>query len=272
MKKDQKIDLLVLILIPLLTASGLLLCRANFLVSTVFLFGIPSFYLFLKNKKVFKKVFLFSLICSIPVVLLFDYLIVKDNGWYIINTIFSFRLFNLVVIEQFLWGFCWFFYVVSFYEYFLNNQKHRSLLSFLPFFKKTDVLITKRMEYLAMFAFAGLLFFIFLVFFRPNFLTLNYAYLALSIVLVVIPLVIFLFKFPNFLTRFLWVAVYFSFLSIIIEYVGLKLNHWAFPGTHFLGMINFFGFRVPYEETIMYFVLFAPSALAYYEFFDDDRK
>jgi hypothetical protein len=58
----------------------------------------------------------------------------------------------------------------------------------------------------------------------------------------------------------------------MVEYIGLKLGHWNFPGEHFIGFANFFGFVIPYEEILFYFILFAPGVLVYYEFFDDDCK
>jgi hypothetical protein len=128
------------------------------------------------------------------------------------------------------------------------------------------------MEHFALFMFALLSFFIFFAYFSPTFLKIDYSYLALGTIFGIIPLSIFLFKFPNFSVRFSKATLYFLFLAFVIEYVGLKLNHWTFPGTHFIGMASFFGFLIPYEEIMIYFVLSTPAVLSYYEFFDDDRR
>jgi len=269
MKKNKKIDLIILIFIPILTALISLCCQINFLVSTILFFGAPSLYLILRHKSALKKTFLFSLLFSIPSTFLFDYFIVKDGGWYITNTIFPARIFNVVAIEQFIWGFLWFFYVIMFYEYFLDKQEQKSIFSF---FSKTNTIITKRMKYFSIFLFTILLFLILFIYCNHTLLTINYSYLVLGTIFLIIPLSIFLFLFPNFLVKFSLITIYFFFLAIIIEYVGLKLNHWTFPGTHVLGMTSFFGFLIPYEEVVLYFVLLTPALLSYYEFFDDDRQ
>jgi len=269
MKKNKKIDLLVLIFIPIFAASASLFYGVNFFVSTLLLFGVPSLYLAFRHKTALKKTFLFALLCSIPLTFMVEYLIVQDKCWYIVNSIFSFRIFDIIVIEQFVWGFLWIFYIVIFYEYFLDKQERRSIFSF---FLKTNVAITKRMEYFALSLFTILLFFIFFAIFSPTFLKINYSYLALATILIIIPLSIFLFKFPNFIIRFSKITIYFFLLALVVEYVGLKLNHWIFPGTHYLGIMNFFGYSIPYEEALIYFVLSTPAVLSYYEFFDDDRR
>lgn len=163
----------------------------------------------------------------------------------------------------------WILYIVIFYEHFLDKQQKRSIFSF---FSTKNEAITKPMEYFALFLFALLLFFIFFAFFSPTYLRVDYSYLALGTIFGIIPLSVFLFKFPNFSVRFSKATLYFIFLAFVIEYVGLKLNHWTFPGTHFVGMANFFGFLIPYEEIMIYFILSTPAILSYYEFFDDDRR
>ncbi len=268
-KKNKKIDLLILIFIPILTAFVLLFYRENFLISTILFFGTPSLYLAVRHKKALKKTFIFSLLFSVPLTFIFDYLIAKDKGWHIVSSILPFRIFGIVAFEQFIWAFLWVFYIVIFYEYFLDKQEKRSIFSFL--FTKSET-ITRPMEYFALVLFTLLLFFTFFAFFCPTYLKIDYAYLVLGTIFGIIPLSIFLFKFPNFSVRFLKATFYFFFLALIIEYVGLKLNHWIFPGSNFIGVENFFGFMIPYEEIMIYFVLSTPIVLSYYEFFDDDRR
>jgi hypothetical protein len=267
-KKKIIIDLFIVMVIPVLAATISLFFRANFLISTILFFGIPSLYLVYRGGA-FKKTFIFSLFFSTPLTFIFDYLIAKDNGWYIKNTIFSFRIFDLVVIEQFIWTFLWVFYIVLFYEYFFDKRNKKSIFSF---FQKTNEIITLKMENFALLLFIILSFFIFLAFVDPILLTINYSYLILGVIFGIIPLSIFLFKFPNFIVRFSLVSFYFFILAAIIEYIGLRLSHWCFPGAHFLGMIRYFGFLIPYEEVILYFIFSTPIILSYYEFFDDDRR
>ncbi len=269
LNKIKQVDLLIVVLIPILVAIFAILLKLNFLITTVLIFGIPALYVSIRCKKFIIKNILFSLLFSIPLAFIFDYLIVKDKGWYIVDSIFTFRLFDIVAIEQFIWGFVCIFYIVMFYKYFFDAKEHKSIFSL---FKKKNNFISKRMEYLSIFLLSLLFFSVLLVIFQEELFVLHYAYLILSIVFIVIPLSIFFFKFPNLLIRFTLSGLYFLFLAVVVEYTGLKLAHWTFPGDHFLGTINFVGFTIPYEEVVMYFILSAPAVLAYYEFFDDDRR
>ena len=269
MSKTKRLDFLMIIIIPMLTAVILSLWRANFFLSTLLLFGLPSLYLIYKYGAAVKKTFIFSVVFSIPFTFILDYLISRDRGWYIIDTIFSFRVFDVIALEQFLWGFLCVFYIVIFYEYFLDKTEPRPII---PLLNKAGESAQRHMEYFSIALSIVLFIFVALAFWAPELLVLDYAYLILGILLGVIPLTIFLFRFQDLVVRFFASTVYFIFFSMIVEYTGLKLNHWIFPGHHFLGMINFFGFPIPYEEVILYFFFSAPIVLAYYEFFCDDRQ
>lgn len=251
----------ILIIVTLFSTFLTLYLKSNFLSSTILIFGIPGLYLATKEKIHVKKVALFSLLFSVPFTFLADYLIVRDHGWYIVSTIFPFRLFNTVVLEQFVWGYLFIFYTTIFYEYFLDKKS-----------RKKDLLITSRMKWLSIVLFACLGLFIYMVIYFDHLLRLPYAYAILGAVFGIIPLMSFLLFFPKFTKRFSRGITYFSAIALINEYASLTLHHWIFPGNHFLGTILFFGFPVPYEEVFFYFIISAPMIFTYYEFFDDDLK
>ncbi len=257
----KKFDLLTLLLVTLFSAIVSLYLQINFLSSTILIFGLPSLYLAFKLKNQIKKVAIFSLIFSIPFTFIFDYLIVKDHGWYIVQTIFPFRLFDVVVLEQFVWGFIFVFYTIIFYEYFLDKKS-----------RKKDPIIARGMKWLSLGLLLSLSLFIYLVIYFSEVVRLNYAYAVLGILFGALPLTFFLVSMPKFTRRFLKGFSYFSVVALINEYVSLYLHHWIFPGNNFIGTTNFFGFKIPYEEIFFYFIIAAPIIFTYYEFFDDDRK
>ena len=111
-----------------------------------------------------------------------------------------------------------------------------------------------------------------LIFKDASLVVIPYAYVILGVTVGLVPLLLFLRHFPHFYLRFLLITLYFIFVSILVEYAGLELNQWTFPGSHYLWQFNFFGYRIPVEEFIFYFVLSTPAFLAYYEYLDDDRK
>jgi hypothetical protein len=266
---NKKIDWAVVILMPIFVTIISLWLDLNFVVSTFLFFGMPAIYLVLRNKSILKRTVLFTILFSIPLTFIIEYLIAKDGAWYIVNTFFPFRLFDIVVIEEFLWAFLWVFYIVIFYKYFFDKKTRKSIFTF---WRRTEGLVNKRMIYLSIALFTFLLVFVTIVIFIPEYVQLNYAYLLIGSVVAFIPLVTFLLVFPNFLSRFFGLAVYFCFHAVLVEYVGLKLGYWIFPATHVLGMVNFFGFSMPIEEFLVYFVFLNAAVIAYYEFFDDDLR
>lgn len=258
---SKKLDLFITILLPLLSGFLSLFLKLNYLSSTILMFAPPSLWLLLRQNRQFKKISIFTALLSLPFTLMLDYLITKDLGWYIVKSSFPFRLYHIVPIEQFIWGFLYIFLLISFYEYFLDKKDKKKSWLTMPLmepFSKLIAVIT--------------LIFIFAASLIPDLLSIPYAYAVLGIFLGIIPLTLFLFNFPNLARRFVQSIGYFGYLGLINEYVSLKLNHWTFPGTHFIGTTNFFGYTIPYEEVFIYFILLAPILLAYYEFFDDDRK
>jgi hypothetical protein len=102
-------------------------------------------------------------------------------------------------------------------------------------------------------------------------LRIPYFYFITGIVLGIIPITAVLLKFPNLFTKFAKAAVYFLFVSLIWEFVAVPLEQWTFPG-QFIGWINLFGVRFPFEEFFVWMILGAMAVLSFYEFFDDDRK
>lgn len=266
-------DLAISLIITAFAALISLLFKTNFFISTLLLFGLPSIFLSYKNLKAIKKTAIFSLLITVPFTLLFDYLISVDQGWHIVSTIFNFRLFGVVTMEQFVWAFLWAYQIIIFYEYFLNKQKRISPIAFfLKLFNKKNEIISKRMEIFSIILLMGVLAIIAVILISPDFLRVNYAYFWLGLIFGIFPLSAFIIKFPNFWLRFLKITAYFFFSAIMVELIGLKLNHWIFPGNHYLGILGFFGYQIPLEEFFLYFLISTPAILSYYEFLDDDKK
>jgi hypothetical protein len=269
MSKSRKNDFVLVIIFPLVALFLSFLFKANFLISTLMFFGLPSIWLSFKHKRSIKKTLFFSAVFTIPLAVIIDYIMVVSGAWYIVDTIFTFRLFNIIVLEQFVWAFSYCYLIIIFYEYFFDTKVKESVFYF---FGKHEKVFTKPMKRLvAALVVAISIFFVFLLI-NPSLLQIKYAYVLIGLIVFFIPLAIFLLEFPNLFTKFLKVSIYFFYLSILVELAGIKLNHWIFPGQYFVGWFNFFGHTIPLEEFFFYFVICAAAGLAYYEFFADDRK
>lgn len=257
-KEERKLDLFILLLMPLVSTILSLSFKTKFLVSTLLFFGLPAAYLSYKNKDSVKKSALFSLIFSLPLTLMIDYIGTDTKTWLINFSVFDYRLFGKIALEQFVWSFLSVYLVVIFYEYFFEKGKEK--------------IIEKKMKYFVMGVSVVLLLFFIFLFTRPELLKLPYFYLIVGCVLTVIPGLTTFSFFPKLFSKFVKAGSYFFVLFLLEELVGIHLNHWSFPGNQFIGWVNLFGFQFPFEELFFFIILGAIGVLSYYEFFDDDRK
>lgn len=254
----KKLDIILLILFPIVAVILSLALKANFFTSILLFFGLPSLWLSIRTPSQIKKTFLFSLILSLPLGIFIDYIATLDGSWFVPITIFPFRLFGVVPIEDLIWGFFLIYNIVIFYEHFLDKGKHE--------------LVDTRMKYLIWPLIILMLIFFSLLFTKPELLIIPYAYFWLGTFLFILPTITFISFFPRLLSKYVKTASYFFLLAVLFELTGLQLNQWTFPGQNFIGWVELFGHRFPFEEFFFWFVIGAISVLSYYEFFDDDRK
>jgi len=260
MKKKEMVkwDWVLIILWPILASIISLVLKGNFLFSIIVFFGVPAVYLSFRARKHVKKSLVFSLVFGLPLSLIIDYIAHLTKAWNV-PTIFNFRILGYIGVESLVWGVVWAYFILMFYEHFLDHHV-------------TKKYYNKKMKYLVMFLLALLVIFFFFLISSPYFLQIPYFYLVMGAVLIMLPLLSFMMKFPILLTKFLKTGAYFFFLSFIYEITALKLGWWDFPGTEFIGWVEFLGTRFPFEELFFWMILGAMAVLAWYEFFDDDRK
>lgn len=261
-KSHHRIDVLMMFVLPLFAFVLAFVFRTNLLTSTILFFGLPSIYLSIKNYRAIVKTSIFAFLLSVPATFIIDYLMVRDGAWYIVGSVFPFRLFNVVVIEQFIFSYLWTYVMVSMYEYFFDRNA--------PFQKERFV--SKKMLCFILVVLLIAFFMIGLLLVKASMVVIPYIYILFGITFIFIPLVLFLWHFPHFYRRFLNITLYFFFFAFLVEYVGLSLHQWIFPGFHYIWKIKYLGFSLPIEEVLFYFILSTPGILTYYEYFDDDRK
>ncbi len=253
----KKLDFVLLVSLPVVAITIALLFRTNFLVSTLLFFGLPSIWFSFRTPSVIRRTALFSLVVTPPFMLVMDYIITHDYGWWD-STIFSSRIFGILPYEDFIWAFLQAYVVVIFYEHFLEKGRH------LP--------VSRMFRYLVYIVIVMTLTFFTVMTAKPSLLYIPYAYFWVMIFFGVLPITGFLWSFPRLLGKFIKTAAYFFYLHVLFEYTALELGDWVFPGHNYIGIINFFGHVVPYEEIISWWLLLAIAILTYYEFFDDDRQ
>lgn len=257
-KKRIIIDLVFLIVQPVIAAFLSLYFRANYLLTILLFYAVPSLYLTLRTPHKALKCFIFALIAGTPIALLFDWFATVDGNWAITQTVFPFKLFGVITLENIPWLVLFAYFIIIFYEHFLDKGKHN--------------LVDKHLKYLIWPLVILLIVFVVWIYLSPQTLVIPYAYFWLGVVLELLPVVTFLGFFPRLLSKYIKVAVYFFAHSVIYEFTALKLNLWSYPGKNFIGWVDIFSLRFPVEEIFMWFILSSVAIISYFEFFDDDRK
>ena len=255
MKKKDYITLIILW--PFLAAIISLLLNVTLLLSIAIFYVVPAFFISLKGKKHVKKTAIFALVI-VPAVVVMDAIGHIAKSWFV-PTIFPFRIFGSA-LEVAIWGFFTVYFIVIFYEFFLDHHI-------------TKKLYTPRLKYLLISILVILSLFIFLFINSPVLLEIPYFYLILGIIIVAVPAILGLFTTKRLLTKFFITAAYFFYFHLIYEIVALKLGWWLFlTEGQFVGWVSLLGVNFPFEELFIFVMLGALSTIAYYEFFDDDEK
>ncbi len=253
----RKLDLFLMILFPILAAILVLILKTKFvLVSILLFFGLPSLYLSCRRPDLIRKSLLFAALLSLVPSLMIDYLATLSGTWFTTETIFSFRLLDVVMLEMLPWGFLYVFFMIMFYEHFLDFGKGQDRPS-----KKTKYLFIWLILLITIF-----------VLFRNQLVAIDYLYLKGGVVLLALPVITFLSFFSKPWKKFIRAGVYFFALSFLYELVAIKTGQWIFPGQKFIGSIRLLGLSFPFEEFLFWFVIGSSAMLSYYEFFVDDRK
>ncbi|HCX26022.1 MAG: hypothetical protein UX01_C0004G0002 [Candidatus Collierbacteria bacterium GW2011_GWB2_45_17] len=179
----KKLDIFLLILFPLISVTLSLFFKVNFLTSILLFYGLPSLWFSIRTSRQILKTFIFSLFISIPFGLIADYIATVDRAWLITSTVFPFRIFGVVPIEDLIWGFFVVYSTVIVYEHFLDKGKHE--------------LIDKRMKYLMWPLLSVLSLFLITFFTKPEILNLKFAYLYIGLFFFLLPTVSMLSFFPR---------------------------------------------------------------------------
>jgi hypothetical protein len=256
-KMRNKKEFVFMFTFPIFATIVSFLINANLLISSILFFGVPSVYLSFKKRESIKKTFIFSLISSIPFAIIIDYFASKDSSWYVPKTVFPIRLFGRLSIGGLIWLFLLAYFIIMFYEYFLDKKDNNKLNKNFKYF--ITVLLT-------------ILLLVFILHLVIPALNIPYFYLIFGILLVLFPIAYLAVKKPKLLPRQIPLGIYFFCVLLLHEITGIKLEQWTFPGKNFIGWVSLFGYSFPFEEFLFFIILTASSVITYYELFADDQK
>lgn len=215
-------------------------------------------YITLNRKIIFRKTFLYSFVFSFPCVFVFNYVATVSGAWWEKGTI-GLKVLGAFPIDTFIWGFLYIYFVVSFYEYFFDNDR----------IKKT---FSHRMKYLGVIL--ALLTFVFglIYYLNKDLFVIKYFYLLLILLIFIVPTILIIYRYPLLTKKVIYMGLYFVLFSFIYELSALFVGQWGFDkGGYFIGWLEIFSLRFAFEE-FLWLVFAVPALILIYEFFADDRK
>jgi len=247
-----------MLVLPAIAGVVTVVFDTNLLISVILFLVLPSLYLMLRNPGIARKSTIFALLFSVPLSLFIDTLAAINGAWVVPVTVFPFRILGVSTVEVYLYGLFWVLFSVLFYEHFFDKGRKGEG------FSRT----TKYLIYLSIVLVFSV---ITLLYSNEPLLHIPYVYFILGTVFVPLPLLLFLYCYPQFTRRYIFIGLYFTAVLLLFEIAALEAGQWIFPG-QFIGFIELYGYRFPFEELFIWMIMATPALLSYYEFFVDDRR
>jgi len=222
-----------------------------YIVSIIIVLIPPSFLNFYWLKNARARVLVFSLVALFlfapPVELMARLKDVWD-----VSSIFP-RILGLIPLENMLFAFLNFFWGLSFYEYFINNDRPGK--------------INKNFKYLIdlFLAFSVIVFFLY--FYNRSIIGANY--FTIAVIVLIIPMTWLFFKKPSLIKKTIIPTLFFAIVFFVYELVSLKVGSWFWPG-EYLFPVRIWGEIFPLDDVIIWYFLSTPALIFGYEFFADD--
>lgn len=255
---SKKFDLLIMLWLVVIAALYAYVFHASYLgkpliAATVYL--VPSiWYLGVRKKKNWKKVIASTIVFGGLFGFFFEF-IMEYTGSYNVTAIVFPKLFNVVPIDNIVAHMMMTCLTVTFYEHFIDREKHKAL--------------SKNLKFAVLPAIFAIALELIIFFNRPELLQLQYPYFYLGIA-AILPTIFLGYKKPVFIKNMLETALFFFFVYFILELLAVAFNYWIYPG-NYIGWVSFFQFTFPIEELFFWMLFYAASIVSYYELFIDEH-
>lgn len=254
LQKIKKTNLIIYFILYVIFASILVwFLKPIYLVTLLLVIGVPTItnYFILNHSK--RKIIIFSLFATFLFAPAIELMCRLANVWDV-QTIFP-KIFGLMPLENLLFAFFNFVWVLSFYEYFID--------------KNTKDKISKKMKYIVMLFILFFAITFVLFFYDANLITLNYH--EMSLLFLIFPAIIMAFREPSILKKTIMPTIFFCVIFFVYEFVAIHIGNWWWPG-NYLFPINLYGNIFPLDDIIFWYILSTITLILGYEFFVDDGK
>ena len=229
------------------------LAKPVYLVSILVVLLPPALINFFWLKRSRGKILLFSAVTTLLFAPPVEIAARLANAWDV-QSILP-RLFGIAPLENILFAFLNFFWVLCFYEYFVDRDQNPK--------------ISPRFRWIVCgYCFFAVLFFS-LFFIKRHLLAFNYH--TLSVIILLVPGIIIFSLLPRLLRKTLLPTLFFALVFFGYETVSLAIGSWWWPGQYLLPVM-LAGKTFPLDDVIIWYFLSTPVLIGGYEFFMDDGK
>lgn len=253
-----KFELLGMLIYYLAVSALVLQFGLDYTVTAVLFMGIPSIYLSLKKPKIVRINLVYSLLFTLTLVPVLDYLGHVSGSWFEATGVSGVRILGVFPLDALLWGFLYSYFIISFYESYLDRHK-------------TQFHVSRRVKSLVLILLSLALVFSALLLGRIEFPVVPYFYALIILLLFVVPITGIVVSHRQLLPKIVAQGIWFAVLSVIFELTALKAGHWWFPGSYYVASVNLFGLWFPFEEAL-WILLAVPAYICIYEYFADDGR
>ena len=222
------------------------------LVAFALFFPIAVVYLGKRQRKQWKKIFLASLVFGGLFGFFFEFFQEYNRSYSILPSIFPFKILGVIPPDNLFAHIMMTAFTMIFYEHFVG-------------FKKNSI-IPRKFFFLALIALLVDIGVIILFLNNPASLKIKYSYAILGGIAVIAPIYL-SFKNTEFIKKAAPVSYYFFFIYFIIELFAVKYNWWVYQSESYIGWVNVFGLRFPFEELFFWMIFYAPVLIAFREMF-----
>lgn len=251
--KYKQIRLISLFVYIIISCLFVLFYKPYYLFSIIIVLVPPSLANFLWVKRSRVKILIFALVATAIFAPPVELALRLVDAWDV-QSIMP-RVFGLIPIENMIFAFLNFFWVLTFYEYFVD--------------KDTKDAISSKYKYLIyLFVFFSALVMI-LYYISPLLLKTNY--IAFSLIILVIPMILIFWKNVSLLKKTILTTMFFAIVFFIYEVVSLYIGSWWWPGEYYLPVMMF-GKIFPIDDVIVWYLFSTPALIGGYEYFMDDDK
>lgn len=229
------------------------LIRPNYITNLLLVYLPPSLITFFWLKKTRRKVLIFSVVTTFLFALPIELVARLANAWDVAS-IFP-RLFSVAPLENLFYAFINFFWVLAFYEYFVDNDKNKN--------------ISKKWKYLiGLYCLLSVTVYA-LYNYAIQYISLNYW--VIGALVLFLPALLIFGENRHLLKKIIIPTLFFAGVFCLHEIVSLLIGHWWWPGSYLLP-IKIQGIIFPLDDVIIWYFLSTPALIGGYEFFMDDYK